>query len=301
MGLRVAAVQIDPRACRCSSPTLIESGARRGVGCVVWWRPTMAGDDGVTDFYGLPLDQRLIWVAGAALLGGFLRGFVGFGGALVTVPVLSLAYGPHLAVGAASVMALPSVLQLLPEAVRHAERPVVIPIGLAVFLATPLGSWILVSASPAIMKIAISGLVVVMVSILATGWTFKGTPGLTTLITAGALGGLVQGSAGIGGPPVVAIALSRPGGAKAQRANVLGVMTAIALSSLAPATYYGLYSPAAIVIGLAMLPVFTIATALGSHYFTYGGHHYFRQAALATLMAVGASTLGLAIYGYLAG
>lgn len=257
--------------------------------------------DCVTELFGVPLDTRLAWVAAACLLGGFLRGFVGFGGALVTVPVLSLAFGPHVAVASASVMAMPSVFQLLPEAVRHAERPVVLPVCIATMLTTPVGSWILVSASPAIMKIAISALVVGMVGVLASGWTLKGTPGKPTLITAGVLGGLVQGSAGIGGPPVVAIALSRPGSAKSQRANVLALMTAIALSSIVPAIYYKLYNLQTVTLGAILLPVFTVATALGSRYFTHGGHHYFRRAALATLMAVGLSTLVIAVHGYLAG
>ncbi len=255
----------------------------------------------MTELFGLPIDARLAWVAAASILGGFLRGFVGFGGALVTVPVLSLAYGPYLAVASASLMALPSVFTLLPEAVRHAERPVVLPVCIATILTTPLGSWILVSANPGIMKIAISTLVVGMVAVLASGWKLKSAPGKPTLITAGVLGGLVQGSAGIGGPPVVAIALSRPGDAKSQRANVLALMTAIALSSIFPALYFGLYTGLAFVIGMALLPLFTIATALGSRYFALGGHQYFRRAALATLMAVGLSTLAVAVHGYVSG
>lgn len=253
------------------------------------------------ELFGLPLDQGLMWTAGAAALGGFMRGFVGFGGALVTVPVLSLAFGPHTAVGAASLMALPSVAQLLPEAVRHAERPVVLPVCIATMLTTPIGSWVLVAASPAVMKVAISALVVSMVAMLAGGWTLKREPGKPTLITAGVLGGLVQGSAGIGGPPVVAIALSRPGAAKSQRANVLALMTAIALSSVTPALYYGLYTQRAIVVGMILLPIFTVATALGSRYFSLGGHHYFRRAAIVTLLAVGASTLAIALRDYLTG
>lgn len=262
--------------------------------------PTQAGDL-VTELLGVPLDHRLAWVAASCLLGGFLRGFVGFGGALVTVPVLSLAYGPHVAVGAASIMALPSVFQLLPEAVRHAERPVVLPVCTATMLTTPLGSWILVAASPAVMKIAISALVVGMVAVLASGWTLKSEPRLPTLVTAGTLGGLIQGGAGVGGPPVVAIALSRPGAAKSQRANVLALMTAIALSSVLPAIYFGLYSRQAVWLGILLFPVFTLAAWLGSRYFTLGGHLYFRRAALATLMAVGLATLVIAVHGYLAG
>ena len=253
----------------------------------------------MTEFIGLPLDGRLALVAAAAALGGFLRGFVGFGGALVSVPVLSLVFGPRMAVAVSSVMALPSVFQLLPDAIRHSEKPIVVPVGLATLVATPAGSWFLMAASPALMKIVISGLVVVMVGILATGWTFRRHIRMPALIAAGVLGGLVQGSAGIGGPPVVAIALSRPGGAAAQRGNVLAVMTAIALSSLPPLIYYGLYTREAVIIGIVLLPIYVIATLLGSRTFALGGHLHFRRAALATLAVVALATLAAAVNDYL--
>ena len=251
------------------------------------------------ELFGTPLDARLAVVAVAVVIGGFMRGFVGFGGALVIVPVLSLAFGPKTAVAATSIMGLPAMLQLLPEAVRFSERPVVVPVGLATLLATPIGSWILVAADPGLMKIVISGLVVSMAAMLAVGWRPKREVGLAGLITAGVAGGLVQGSAGIGGPPVVAVALSRPGTAKAQRANVLALMTAITVSSFAPLLSWGLFTREALAIGILLLPVYLAATALGSRYFAQGGQRHFRGAALATLAAVGLGTLVAAIWRYL--
>lgn len=249
---------------------------------------------------GLTADPWLIVVAAAVLLAGFLRGFVGFGAALITVPVLSLALGPQVAVAATNVMGLPAVLQLLPEAIRKAERPVVLPVCLAIFALTPVGTWALVVADPAVMKIAISTLVLVMVAILASGWRLKGTVGLGTLLTAGALGGLVQGSAGIGGPPVVAVALSRAGSAEQQRANVLGLMTAISLSSIGPLIWYGLLTWRVLVIGAVLMPFYSLATYVGSRYFALGGQAHFRRAALATLAFVGIGTLIASVWGYVA-
>src|SRR5262245_58764557 len=156
-------------------------------------------------------------------------------------------------------MGLPAVFQLLPEAVRRAERPVVVPIGIATFVATPIGTWALVAADPAFMTVTISTLVLVMVAFLASGWRLRGRIGLGKLIAAGIAGGLVQGVAGVGGPPVVAVALSRPGEASQQRANVLGVMTAIALSSVVPLFYYGLFRLITVIFVLVLIPLYTVA------------------------------------------
>lgn len=250
------------------------------------------------ELIGIEPDIWLVLVAGAVLLAGFLRGFVGFGAALISVPVLSLIMGPHLAIAVTNVMGLPAVAQLLPEAIRRAERPVVLPVAAAVFLATPIGTWLLVVADPGVMKIAISLLVLVMVAMLASGWRLEGDVGLAKLIAAGVAGGLVQGVAGVGGPPVVAVALSRQGSPVQQRANVLGLMTAISLSSVLPLFYYGLFTRQAIIIGLLLVPLYSGATALGSRYFALGGQAHYRRAALVTLTAIAVATLAGSLWSY---
>ena len=122
----------------------------------------------MNELLALVLDPRLVLVAAAVFVGGFIREFVGFGAALVSVPVMSLIFGPRMAVAVSSVMAIPAILQLLPEAVRHSERPVVLPIAAAIFMATPVGSTLLMVVDPAVMRIVISGLVVLMVAVLAS-------------------------------------------------------------------------------------------------------------------------------------
>ena len=255
----------------------------------------------MSELLGVPIDARLLVVLLAVTIAGLLRGFVGFGAALISVPVFSLVLGPRAAIAINAVMGLPAVFQLLPEAVRRAERPFVLPICLATFAATPMGTWALVAADPALMTVAISALVLVMVAFLGSGWRLRGHIGTSKLITAGVAGGLVQGIAGVGGPPVVAVALSRPGEASQQRANVLALMTAISLSSILPLLYYGLFTRQAVVIGLLLIPFYSAATALGARYFALGGQRHYRRAALATLAAVAIATLLASLRNYLEG
>jgi uncharacterized membrane protein YfcA len=259
----------------------------------------MLGDD-VPELFGIPLDARLAAVCIAALVGGFMRGFVGFGAALVTIPVLSLAYEPRLAVAAMTVVGIPTLFQLLPEAIRSSERAIVAPISLAILLSAPLGTLVLVSISPAVMKIVISILVVIMVVMLMRGWKLESEVGKPILIASGVAGGLIQGSAGVGGPPVVAVILSRPGTPTQQRGNVLALMTAVSLSSLLPLLYFGLFTKQAIATGLLLLPIYGGSILLGSRYFAYGGARHFRRAALATLAMIGAATLLMSLRDYLA-
>jgi uncharacterized membrane protein YfcA len=253
------------------------------------------------DIWGVPLDGRLMVAIAAVLVGGFLRGFVGFGAALVIVPVLSLAYGPLVAIPALTVIGIPTLVQLLPDAIRHSERRIVVPMSAAILLSAPLGTWVLVSVAPALMKMVISALVIGLVGMLARGWKLDGDVGRPVLILAGAAGGLVQGVAGVGGPPVVAIALSRPGSPTEQRGNVLALMTAISLASLAPLSFFGLFTREAVVLGLVLLPVYGAAILVGSRYFSGGGKRHFRHTAIGLLLVIGVITFAIALTNYVSG
>ncbi|MFV0295572.1 MAG: sulfite exporter TauE/SafE family protein [Hyphomicrobiaceae bacterium] len=234
-------------------------------------------------------------IAAAVLLAGFLRGFIGFGAALVSMPVISLVLGPTTAVAIVTIMGLPSTLQLLPDAIRHGEPPIVVPMMLGVFAATPIGTMVLVSVDPGLMKIVISTIVVAMVAFLSAGWRLQSRVRASILLLAGIIGGLVQGTAGMGGPPVVAVALAREGTPEQQRGNVLAVMTAISFSSVPPLLYFGLFTTQAMVCGIVLFPLYAGATWFGSRYFARNGKSHYRKAALAMLAIIGLTTLALAI------
>jgi uncharacterized membrane protein YfcA len=195
-------------------------------------------------------------------------------------------------------MGLPSIIQLLPDALRNSERSIVLPMALAIFAATPIGTWVLVSIDQSLMKIVISLAVVLLVGFLSVGWQLGDKVGPGILLLAGAAGGIVQGAAGIGGPPVVAVALSRAGEPERQRGNVLAVMTAIVLSSLPPLFAFGLFTRQSIGIGLMLLPLYALATWVGSRFFSSGGRQYYRRAALLMLAAIGLTTLAIAIWDF---
>jgi uncharacterized membrane protein YfcA len=239
----------------------------------------------------IELDQRLAFAAVVVACAGFLRGFVGFGSAMVIVPVLALAYGPRAAVAMHAVMELPAILWLMPSVVRHAERVTVAPMILAMLVATPLGAAILKSVDAESMKIVISTVVLAMVVFLARDWSFPDRFGASATVCAGALGGLMQGATGLGGPPVVAALLARADGASTTRGNILAAMGATILIAFATFWVYGLLSRVVMVVGILAMPVYIVAIGLGSRYFHRGGGRYFRGAVLAVLAVIALASL----------
>ena len=229
----------------------------------------------------------VVAVVGATAIGGFLRGFVGFGGALALVPALALALGPRAAVAIASLVGLPAVIQLLPPALRHADRQPAGPIALAILAAAPLGSLILISVDRHIMTGAIGGLVMLMALL-----TWRAPRGSFMKqrwvgIAAGGLSGMLQGAAGIGGPPSVVVLVAQGGEPRQLRADVLAVSGTIALCGAASHAWFGLFTTEAAIIALVLLPVFVGCTWLGSRFFERGGDRHFRAAALGILLLIG--------------
>ena len=247
----------------------------------------------------VPLDARwLALVAGAAILGGFMRGFVGFGGALALVPVLALALGPKLAVAVASIVGLPSVFQLLPEAIRQAERKLVLPAAVATLAGAPLGSLVLVSVEPRLMTASIGVLVIAMALATWRPWPAAFARRAWVPIAAGAVSGMLQGAAGVGGPPSVAVALARGGEPRQQRGNVLGLLTTIATGGAISHWWFGLFTQQAAVLAAFLLPLFFGATWAGSRFFAMGGQRHFRVAALGVLLVIGVATVAASMRGW---
>lgn len=242
----------------------------------------------------------LVLAVVTAAVAGFIRGFIGFGAALIIIMMLSVIFGPHVAVPVSALASLPGTLQLLPTAVRHAEPRLVVPLGIAVLVAAPFGTMILVAADPVAIRIGISVFVLVMVYLFHRGWRLARQPGRGLLLGVGALAGLIQGAAGVGGPPAVIVTLARPGSAERQRANVIGVITALSLCPILPLWYHGLFTREVVVIALVIVLPYLGLTWAGGRYFARRGHRHFQGAALLTLAAVGAVTLALAIGDFMA-
>lgn len=233
----------------------------------------------------------IVAVVAATAIGGFLRGFVGFGGALALVPALALALGPRTAVAVSSLVGLPAVIQLLPEALRHADRRRVGPIGLAILAGAPFGSLVLISLDRHVMTATIGGLVMLMALVTWRSPSAALMKRRSVGIVAGAVSGMLQGAAGIGGPPSVMVLVAQGGEPRRLRADVLAVSGTIALCGAASHWWFGLFTVDAIAVALVLLPVFVGFTWLGSRFFDRGGDRHFRAAALGILLLIGLAAM----------
>lgn len=244
-----------------------------------------------TGFTLVEPDAKLLAAAAFMALGGLLRGFLGFGGGMAAVPGISLIYGPLGAVAVVLLAEIGAVLQLLPTAIRHADRRMVAPLALACMLTTPFGAWLLINADPTDMRRAIAVTVLGFVAILMLGWRYQRAPSTAVVVGVGAVGGVLSGGAGMGAPPAVLFLLSGPHGHEAVRANIIGYLTIANMTALATIAINGALSTDLLWRAVVLAPPYLIGIWVGGKLFRFSSDAVFRYAALAGVAAVGVAAL----------
>ncbi len=245
------------------------------------------------EFSAVLFDWRLLFAALVTAIAGLMRGYSGFGTAVILAPVYSLLWGPRAGVPVMLLMELAVSLQLVPRALPEADRRVVLPLGGAATLTTPLGAFILLTADGTDLRRAIGGLVLVFGFLLMSGWRYHGSRPLALNLAIGAIAGLLKGSTGMSGPPVILYMLAGPEEARRHRANLILFFGMIAVISVIPPALGGLIGTAVAIRTALMLPVLLIAVPVGARLFHIVPVAWYRRFAMAVLLAAG----GLALLG----
>lgn len=241
---------------------------------------------------GLPMRDLLTLLA-VALVAAFARGFSGFGGALIFVPLASAVIGPKLTSALLLIIDGITTLGLAPMAWRSADRREVGLMAAGSIIGIPAGTYVLAHADPVAIRWAVVALVVSLLALLVSGWRYAGRPRPAFTIGVGTLAGVFSGTAQIGGPPVVAYWLGGPLPGAIVRANVLLYFMASSLVTVASYMVGGLFVARLLPLALMVGPAYGLGLYLGSRLFGLADDRYFRK--ICYLMIVLAAIIGLPI------
>jgi uncharacterized membrane protein YfcA len=235
-------------------------------------------------------------VAAALFVGSALNALVGFGFALVTVPLMAVALGPKEAVVLSAVYGL---LSNGGVALRHraeVEAPVVRRVFIGALLGMPLGLAVLVAVPAAPLQVAISAVVLVSVVALARGWVLSDPhPGVD--VGAGVLSGVLNTSVGVSGPPVVMNLAGRAlpkGPFRASASAYFGLSGIVALALFAVA---GRLDVDLVVAAAVALPAWPLGWVVGGALHRRFPDDRFRGLVLVLLAITAAITLASALVG----
>jgi uncharacterized membrane protein YfcA len=183
---------------------------------------------------------ELLLAAALALVGGVIRGFTGFGTPLFLAPTYAVLFGP---VGTVPLLILQEIgptLLTIREALPHTDRREVRDLLLGCIPAMPVGVVLLGILDPELVKDVMSFITLAFVAALWTGWRYRGPRTLPVRVGVGALSGLGNGLAGIGGPPLVLYHVSGDKNAAAIRGNIIVYFTAVTVVILPIFIYFDL-------------------------------------------------------------
>jgi uncharacterized protein len=222
----------------------------------------------------------------AALLGGVVRGFTGFGFAMVFVPLASVVVGPVAAVGLVWAIDAPFALPLAARVAGKAQWSQVLPLLLGAIALLPVGVWLLTRLDPLLMRWIIALLILAAIVVLASGWRYHGQPSTIHSLGVGGLSGLTGGLASVGGIPLAIFWLSsQRTGALQMRHNLVTFFAASTVISGIVLAWNGVVTSAVIRQALILMIPYGLGLTVGTRGFHRASDITFRRIAYAIIAA----------------
>lgn len=228
-----------------------------------------------------------------AVIAGMVRGFAGFGAAMLMTPVFSALYGPASGVALCLLLEIAVALPLLPKVVSIVDWRRIGLILMAAIVGAPLGNVVLTWTEPEPMRWAISAIVLAAVALLASGWRYHGKPYLTATLATGVTSGFLNGLAGMAGPPIAFYYLASNEPAAQVRANLTTYFIFVDLVAVSVFLARDLIGWDTAVHGLALAPAVVIGGLLGERLFPLASERFYRWLAMALLVGVAVGSLML--------
>lgn len=245
----------------------------------------------------LPSLDVFAYLSVVAFVAAAMRGFSGFGAGLLMAPLFSLVMEPLDVVALVLLLNLFSTFQMLPEALRHVDWRLVFRLFIPSLLGIPIGLVVIHSINPVLLRQIVALVVSLVAVIMLAGWHYDGRRGRVQDALAGSLSGVLTSIAGIGGPPIVLYLLSdRKLSVVVFRAVCIAYFLMVQVGALTPMLVAGSITPKHGFLVLAMLPLYGLATWLGTHLHHLSVGRYQAQArrvSLWMLLGIGLVTLFL--------
>ncbi|MFK7835465.1 MAG: TSUP family transporter [Sulfitobacter sp.] len=238
--------------------------------------------------------EGLIWLVLAVLAAGLVRGFTGFGSAMIIMPVASSVLAPVEAVIFLVAAELVGPLPNLRAALRDGTPFDVGLLALGALVALPLGLWGLSVVSGDVFGWIVSLSVITLLALVMMGWRYQGALGRRLVVATGALGGFMTGFAGIPGPPVIMLYMASTLPISVIRANFLLYLVALDLMLVPILWLMDLMVWKIAVLGLLVGIPNLIANVIGAMLFDPQAEVLFRRVAYIVIAA--SAIIGLPLW-----
>lgn len=219
-------------------------------------------------------------------LTAIMRGYTGFGFALVAVPLLALIADPVTAVPMVLLLEVVGSLQLLPGLWRSAHLRSVLLLVAGALLATPIGLYGLAALPADVMRLVIALVVLATTCALAAGLKASREPRAPATFGVGILSGLLNGAAAMSGPPVVLFYLNAQTAMHVGRASIVLYFLLSDTVAISFAGASGLLGASTVLLAAVTIPALFLGQVIGTRLFRFALQRHYRIVAIVILLAV---------------
>lgn len=239
-----------------------------------------------------------VWAlaAAACLVAGLIRGFAGFGFAMILVMAVAVVAPPADIVPIALVLNLLTGVRLLPHVHRDVDRRGTVLLIVGALPLIPLGALVLARVDEAVMRLAIGVVVLAATLAIAAGVGLRREPGPVLKLLTGAVAGLLTGAAGSPGPPVILMYLSSPLPVATLRATAVAMFLVTDAASLVVLATYGLVTTDLLLRCLVLAPVTEAGLLIGRAFYGRADPRHVRHAALALLGVLAVTAIARSLF-----
>ncbi len=236
---------------------------------------------------------------GAVMLGGALQGFSGFGFSLVIVPILSLIFVPAEAVAGAMVLQCLLGIYSCWRTANFINKPIISALVMGAVIGTPVGLWALLSLPESWIRLIIAVLVLGTVVQLRHKTVRHGVPRRSWSTLAGTVSGVMNGVAGLSGPPAVLLLHASTLGVQEIRATLNAFVSIADVIALVPLMAVDKISVFSLGQFTALFPSVWLGWQGGSWLLNRVDARYHRYVAITILGIISILTLASATLGLL--
>lgn len=238
--------------------------------------------------------KGLIFISLGAFLAGIVRGFSGFGTAMVFMPIAAQFLSPFEALTTLLVKDLVAPLMHVPRALRDGHPSDVLRLGVGAVIAVPLGVFLLTLIEPATFRWSVSLTAFGLLVLLIAGVRYRGVLTSKLIYLTGGFGGLLAGTIGLPGPPVIMLYMASTLPISAVRANLTLYLIVADAILIAVLWYSGLLVVSALALGFLMIAPYLAGNWTGAVLFRPEAERIYRWVAYAII--AGAAISGMPIW-----
>lgn len=230
-------------------------------------------------FAGLVADRRFPLAICIVIVAGLVRGFSGFGSALIHIPLIAALYNPRIAAVTILLIDFAGAAPLSIREFRKCNWHDVLPVAIVAGLSIPVGALALTWIDPVILRWFIAFLIFLLLLPLALGWRYAGKPNFVASSIVGMISGLGAGAVQIGAPAVVLYWLGTVAQVATLRANLMVHLLLLDIFGVAVYGAKGFLTADGVALAILMGAPFFAAMAAGAYLFHGASDLFYRRVA----------------------